>query len=282
MPGPKPQTPFSNIEVQTNPPRRGGSNAEATQKLVSRALEQGMIRTVYQPVVNACAPARISFHEALLRIATPGGGLISPSQFLPAVAGTDLMLRLDRAALGNALAMLRAAPHARISVNIAPGALDDMAWMEILDRRISEFPDIGFRLIVEMTEDPAFLDHPACHGFLARLRAYGVTVALDDFGAGGTGFRHFRDYRFDIVKIDGCYGDGLHRNIDSQALITAMVSLAEHFEMMTVLEFVADADDAHAAQSLGIDCLQGYLFGRPVEVLSGLPKPGPGSVHWDD
>jgi len=236
----------------------------ATRSMVLRAIREGRVAMVYQPIVDARCLPQIAFHEALIRLKSPSGKLISPGQFLPAVAGTPLAAQLDRIALAQVLGQLKKIPDARLSVNVGVATLEDPAWLSTLSIVAGEVPDVPYRLVVEVTEDPGFLEHPQCSGFLAALRMMGVSVALDDFGTGATGFSYFRRQRFDMLKIDGSYGDGLSINPDSQALVRALVEIGRHFEMMTVIEYIDNPDDAALAIELGIDCMQGHLFGKAV------------------
>ena len=73
-----------------------------------------------------------------------------------------------------------------------------------------------------------------------HVRATGCAFALDDFGAGATGFKYFRDFRFDMVKIDGSFVDGVARARDAQVLIECLAAVARHFEMLTVAERVEE------------------------------------------
>ncbi|MEM9228312.1 MAG: EAL domain-containing protein [Pseudomonadota bacterium] len=239
-----------------------------TRAMVGRALAEGRVCVVYQPVVDAKRVTHVAFYEALIRLRTTSGKLMSPGQFLPAVAGTSLAAELDCAALRFALEELQNARSARISVNIAAASLDSDLWMDTLAEFVDVQPELAFRLIVEVTEDAGTLDHPNCTRFLADLRARGVSVALDDFGAGATGFSHFRNHRFDIVKIDGSFGDGLDGDIDAQVLVKVLLEIADHFEMLTVLEYIDNPADAGCAMRLGVDAMQGFLFGRPAETLA--------------
>lgn len=91
-----------------------------------------------------------------------------------------------------------------------------------------------------------------------------MSFALDDFGAGLTSFRYLRDFYFDIIKIDGSFIRGIHKNPDNQVLAKVMVSIAQHFEMLTVAEFVETEAEANFLAKTGIDCLQGYYFGVPT------------------
>nr|MDJ0821170.1 EAL domain-containing protein [Paracoccaceae bacterium] len=66
------------------------------------------------------------------------------------------------------------------------------------------------------------------------------------------------------LKIDGQFIRGIHANTDNQVLTQALISIARHFEMFTVAEFVEAAADAQYLTQIGIDCMQGYYFGAPT------------------
>jgi EAL domain-containing protein (putative c-di-GMP-specific phosphodiesterase class I) len=103
------------------------------------------------------------------------------------------------------------------------------------------------------------------------MQSQGVSFAMDDFGAGYTAFRYLRDFYFDILKIDAGFIRGIHKNPDNQALVRALVSLAQHFDMFTVAESVETAADADYLARAGIDCMQGYYFGVPTVRPLWLP-----------
>jgi EAL domain-containing protein (putative c-di-GMP-specific phosphodiesterase class I) len=84
---------------------------------------------------------------------------------------------------------------------------------------------------------------------------------LDDFGSGYTAIRYFKDFFFDILKIDGQFIRNIHRDPDNAALTAALLSIGQHFHMFTVAEAVESPEEARFLMNLGVDCLQGYLFG---------------------
>ncbi|MEL7117532.1 MAG: EAL domain-containing protein, partial [Pseudomonadota bacterium] len=136
-------------------------------------------------------------------------------------------------------------------------------WMQTLERGLNAAPTVGERLILEITESSTMDMPDATIDFMDRLQSRGITFALDDFGAGYTSLKYLRDFFFDIIKIDGSFIRGIHRDPDNQALAKAMISLARHFEMFTVAEFVECQEDAEYLAEIGVDCLQGYYFGAP-------------------
>lgn len=231
---------------------------------VAQALSQGRVTFDYQPVVRADNPDLPAFHEMLCRIETLDGGRLPAGAFLPAVEAGPIGRAIDRLALTRALQMLAATPDLRLSVNLSPRSMGDEDWLSILTAAYRGNPGACGRLILEVTEDQALSDAAQTLEFMNFVRRMGPAFALDDFGAGATGFRHFRAFRFDIVKIDGSFVTGIDRDADSQVLLRCLKTLASHFDMMTVAERVETQDEAVWLREAGIDCLQGYLTGRPA------------------
>jgi EAL domain-containing protein (putative c-di-GMP-specific phosphodiesterase class I) len=137
-------------------------------------------------------------------------------------------------------------------------------WMTILRKGLSANKTIGERLILEITESSAMMVPELVIAFMDDLQAQGVSFALDDFGSGQTAFRYFRDFFFDVVKIDGQFIRNIHRDPDNQALTRSLMSIGQHFDMLTIAESVERVEDAEWLQAAGIGCMQGYLFGAPT------------------
>ncbi|MGY6412043.1 MAG: EAL domain-containing protein [Alkalilacustris sp.] len=237
--------------------------ADDTRATARTALSTGAAALAFQPVVQAGHPHRPAFFEGLIRLSDPEGRLIPARDFIDQVEGTPLGRDIDCAALGLGLAALKAHPGLRLSINMSCHSIDAPEWRDTLTRGLDADPLVAERLILEITERAAMDDPDRVAAFMRDVHARGVAFALDDFGAGATSFRYLRDFRFDIVKIDGQFIGGLGYNPDHQVLVKALVSIARHFEMLTVGEKVETASDAAACDALGINCLQGFHFGAP-------------------
>lgn len=235
-----------------------------TIAMVEQALRDGRVRLAFQPVVLAADPQRIAFHEGLIRVLDPGGRVIPARDFMGAVEGRDLGRQIDCAALDLGLRTLARHTDIRLSVNMSARSIGYPRWMRVLKRGLQHSPTIGERLILEITESSAILVPEIVTAFMDDLQREGITFALDDFGAGYTAFRHFKEFFFDVLKIDGQFIRNIHADRDNQALTRALISIARQFEMFTVAEAVETLEEARFLQSVGIDCMQGYLFGAPT------------------
>lgn len=229
------------------------------------ALGAGQVELAFQPVLRSGPARAVGFFEGLARIRLRDGALLTPARFLPVLADAGRLSQLDRYALRGALTTLQRDRRLRVSVNVALPTLTDPAWMNLLRREAVDRPGNTDRLIVEVTE--CAVDDPGIVGpFVRTLRMLGITVLLDDFGAGHTAFRQLRDLTLDGVKIDGSFCRNVTRDPDARCLVRALVDIARHFEMFTVAEFVGSAEDAAMLEEMGVDLLQGHHFGKPSPV----------------
>ena len=235
-----------------------------TVAMVRQAIHEKRIRLAYQPVVVGADPSRIAFYEGLMRVIDPSGRVIPARDFIDAVEADELGRQIDCLALDIGLTTLARFPHVRLSINMSARSVGYPRWMRILRKGLSADKTIGERLILEITESSAMLIPELVIAFMDDLQSQGVSFALDDFGAGQTSFRYFRDFFFDVVKIDGQFIRNVHRDPDNQALTRALMSIGHHFDMLTVAESVENVEDAEWLQAAGIGCMQGYVFGAPT------------------
>ncbi|MFC7702938.1 EAL domain-containing protein [Plastorhodobacter daqingensis] len=234
-----------------------------TLTLVRRAVEARRVMLAFQPVVQARRPDRPAFYEGLARIMDSNGRVIPARDFIDVAETTELGRMIDCLALELGLETLAQQPGLRLSINMSARSIGYPRWLRTLEAGLAPDPTIAERLILEVTESSAMAVPDLVSVFIDDLHARGITFALDDFGAGYTAFRFFKEFFFDVLKIDGQFIRGIHANTDNQVLTKALISIARHFEMFTVAESVECAEDAAYLTSIGIDCMQGYYFGSP-------------------
>jgi EAL domain-containing protein (putative c-di-GMP-specific phosphodiesterase class I) len=238
---------------------------------VTQALAEDRIALAFQPIVKA-SEEKVAFHECLVRMIDQEGRAIAAGQFMPAIEGRACVLMVDRAVVRLAFEALAASPMIRLSINVSPRTMLDSVWLRTFEELADSHPYAAERLIVEITESAAVMDPMRAIAFMDRLRERGVSFALDDFGAGYTSFRHLRDLRFDIVKIDGGFVRDLHKNGHNQMFVGMLAEIGRKFDMIAVAEFVETEDEVLALRELGVDFCQGYHFGKPQLAPKWLEK----------
>jgi diguanylate cyclase (GGDEF)-like protein len=267
--------PFDGFAIYQPSPERVServSNARFGSILV-RCLKEKRLGLAFQPVVDARSRKPV-FHEALLRIADHAGEMLPADRLVAVAEKLGLVRLIDQAVLELALAALATNPGARISINISGTSATDPRWHPQLTAILAENRATAQRLTIEITETVALGDLTDITRFVRRLKDLGVTVAIDDFGAGYTSFRNLRAMPLDMLKIDGTFCRDLEANAENRYFVRALIDLARAFGLRTVAEWVESEADAELLADWGIDLMQGNLFGG-AETLPPWPAPGP-------
>ena len=236
------------------------SRDQQTIDMVTASIRHKQVLLAYQPVMQARDQSKIAFYEGLIRVLDETGRVIPAGDFIGTIENTQLGRELDTLALSKGLRALNDNPELRLSINMSARSIGYQPWNRTLDRWLGKNPLIGERLILEITESSAMMVPELVIDFMDRLQMKGICFAMDDFGAGYTALRYFKEFCFDVIKIDGQFIKGISKCRDNRAMTSALVSIAKHFDMMTVAEFVENAEDAATLVELGVDCLQGYHF----------------------
>ena len=240
---------------------------------IAAALNQRRVCVAYQPVV-AAADGRIVFHEALLRVRQAGGEIVGPAAFLPVAEKLGLVGQLDQRMLELALVRLAAEPALRVSVNVSVASLRSPGWLDRLKAALAAHPGAAARLIIEIVETLALEPIDEIERLLAGVKALGVKIAMDDFGAGHTSFRNLRRLGVDIVKIDGAFVQNIASSIDDRVFVRSLADLARHLGLTTVAEWVEDEEARRLLRDWGVDLLQGRLVGPPqLHEPAAIPPP---------
>lgn len=238
-------------------------NDRQTIAMVRQALRLGRVKLAYQPAVLGNDPTRVAFYEGLIRVLDDKGRVIPARDFMDAVETTEVGREIDCAALAAGLQTLAEQPNIRLSINMSARSVGYPKWSQILRDGLAAYPSVGERLILEITESSAMTVPEIVMTFMDDLQCEGIAFAMDDFGAGFTSLRYLRDFNFDILKIDAQFIRNIGQDRDNQVVVSALLSIARQFDMLCTAEAVETQDEAAFLQALGVDCLQGYLFGAP-------------------
>ncbi|MFK7836417.1 MAG: EAL domain-containing protein [Sulfitobacter sp.] len=233
-------------------------------EMASDAVTHKQTLLAYQPVMRTSNQTKVAFYEGLIRVLDETGRVIPAGDFMPAIEATELGREIDVQTLRMGLQALRQNPGLRLSLNMSARSIGYTGWTKTLWRHLKQDKSIGERLILEITEDSAMMVPELVVDFMDELQPQGICFALDNYGAGNTAIRYFKDFYFDILKIDGQFIRGIAQNPDNRAITGALLSIAEHFDMLTVAQSIETAEDAAILTQMGVDCMQGYHFCAPT------------------
>jgi diguanylate cyclase (GGDEF)-like protein len=229
----------------------------------------------YQPVVAADG-AGILGVEALLRWTHAVRGAIPPSVFISLAEQNGLMPELGAFVLRRALADAVRWPRLFVSVNLSPVQMRDRAIVDLVGAIMAENAIASSRLVLEVTESVLIDDPHDAMRRLEALRALGVRLALDDFGAGYSSLNYLQQFPFDRLKIDRAFVAPLGRSGNAGAIVQSIVTLGHALGMKVLAEGVETDEQRVLLRLAGCDEMQGYLFARPApaDVIDTLVAPG--------
>lgn len=162
-----------------------------------------------------------------------------------------------------------------MGVNVSGRQLRDPGFAELVRRTLRETGVLPGQLTLEITETAMLADLEAARRTLTELRAAGVCVALDDFGAGYSSLAYLRELPLDTVKIDRAFVSALEIEADRRAMLLTIVRLLSSMEVRIVAEGVETAAQLQYLASMGVHAFQGWYFSRAlpaVEVLAAAKR----------
>ena len=251
--------------ADASPRPDGAAAAGAAAGSLDEALRETWLELWYQPKIDIKQRC-LAGAEALMRIRHPEQGIRLPESFLPG-AGDDIMARLTEQAL---LTVLRdwtifdaAGFNLRLSINVPVHLL---VWLPIAKIVTENRPKADYwpGLIVEVTEDQIVRDIRRSQEIAANLRVSGITVAIDDFGAGYSSFSSLRELTFAELKINRSFVTGCATEPTNAAICQTAIDLAHRFGSAAVAEGIESVADLQAMQIMGCDFGQGHLIAPPM------------------
>jgi diguanylate cyclase (GGDEF)-like protein len=242
------------------------------------AILGGHLEVYYQPQIDLVTGERTAM-EALVRWPHARLGLIAPLDFIPLAEDAGLMESLTALVLERAVeqcAEWRAAGQVlTISVNVSATNLLDPGFSGYVMATLARHDVAPSSLILEITETTIIRDFELCKQVITQLRALGLGVSIDDFGAGVTSLAYLGSLAASELKLDRSFlarlatGD-TERNL---ALVRATIALGHKLNMRVVAEGIEDLDALNLIAAIGCDLAQGYFISEPMPARDlGMPS----------
>jgi EAL domain-containing protein (putative c-di-GMP-specific phosphodiesterase class I) len=246
-----------------------------------KAIIQEQFELHYQPQIDL-ESGSIAGAEALLRWIRPEFGLTSPNVFIDIAEETGLINEIGAWVLKKACRQAAAWQNfghgpLRISVNLSPVQFlrqDIVHLVEDALRTTGLKPEY---LELELTEGSLLKDVERTKQVLQSLKRLGVRVAIDDFGVGFSSLSYLKNFAVDTLKIDRSFVSSLLAGSRDEAIVRAIITLAQSLDLKVVAEGVETTSQLSCLLNHSCDEAQGYLFSRPVasDVFEALIKESP-------
>jgi diguanylate cyclase (GGDEF)-like protein len=249
-------------ELNEHSPERLGLLGE-----LRRALDNRELVLHFQPKV-AVPGEQVCGVEALVRWQHPERGLIPPASFIPLAERTPLIRPLTRYVIDAALeqcARWRAAGRElHVAVNVSARNLLDERFVDEVLELLARWQVPAPYLELEVTESAIMADPERAQAILARLADAGITLSIDDFGAGYTSLAHLKDLPVHQLKIDRSFVAQMTADRSNALIVRSVIELGHNLGLTTVAEGVEDRATLARLTELGCDVAQGYHLCRPL------------------
>ena len=234
------------------------------------ALKSGALSFCCQPIYHVASRTIIGA-EALIRWNSPRHGNVSAQAIVSIASRCGRMLDLGLFILREACnAALHWPTDKFLSINFCAS---DFASTRFAALVLEVVRDVGFeatRLKIEITESEKLATHAVVRKNMKELKLQGVTIGVDDFGAGHASMAAIDSFPFDFVKIDRSLITNCNQRTSSKIFVNAIKKVSENLSLDVIAEGVETLAEAAVVRGIGIKYAQGFYFKRPISPFSML------------
>ncbi len=229
-------------------------------RALAHALERSEIAAWFQPQIDLVSN-RVVAVEALCRWNHSEWGLVGPNDFIPVAEEDGTIGEIGRYMATQAIAVM-AKWSIDVSVNVSPAQLQDSAFTTWLGRLIERIRVPARRLTLEITERHPIGNVPAVVARLDRLRALGLGIAIDDYGAGQASLTQLKRLHATELKIDRALV--IDDSESAERTMGSAIAVAHDAGVRVVAEGIETPQQLAKVKRMGCDRGQGYLFAKPM------------------
>jgi EAL domain-containing protein (putative c-di-GMP-specific phosphodiesterase class I) len=214
-------------------------------------------------------------YELLLGVRDEQGKQVSPAPLIEAGERFRKSSLIDRWVVETSLHYLNAnetllAQSSGYHINLSAHSLNDDAFLEFLEQRLSHYQLICNKIVFEITETAAVANTHYAADFMLRLKKLGCRFALDDFGTGFSSYNYLQNLPVDYLKIDGTFVTDITSNMVNYAMVKSIAELGRFLGMEVIAECVEDRATIEALKTMGVEWVQGYAIGAPVSLAQSV------------
>lgn len=223
----------------------------------------------FQPVVDIETRKCVSC-EALVRWDSKTLGFMGPGDFVPLAEYLGLITDIGDYVLEEACKQCKlwndmGYKDFHINVNLS---VVQLLQKDVVKNVREIFDRTGVNpcnIVLEITESFAINDMDRVMKIIDGLKELGPEIALDDFGTGYSSLNYIKQLPLNIIKVDKTFIDDIVEDEYAQAFIKLIVDLSKTIGTEIVVEGIEDIHQFQLLKEIGVDYIQGYFFGKPVD-----------------
>ena len=233
-----------------------------------KALDNEEFVVYYQPKYSP-DKAELIGAEALIRWQSPDFGFVPPGRFIPVFEKNGFITYIDHYMIMHVArdqknwldAGMKCVP---VSVNVSRAHFAERDLADQIQNMVDSVGTPHDLIEIELTESAFFDDKAAIIETIDKLKSYGFSVSMDDFGSGYSSLNSLKDMNLDVLKLDAEFFRGDADPKRKEAVVSEAIQLAKRLNMRTVAEGVEEKEQVEFLEKLGCDMIQGYYFAKPM------------------
>lgn len=239
-------------------------DGETWRRRMRDAIRQKHIWPSFQPVIDLPC-GHITGFEVLARWTDPAAGQIDTQWFISVLEHYGLIAELSEYLVREACSQAVSWPSDfMLAFNLSPVQIVEPGMSA---RLVDIIRQTGFpleRVEFEVTEGLFISDHQAASSVLGQLVAQGVSVAIDDFGAGYSNLERIGSFPFSKMKLDIQLVRGVDTDPGKRRIAASIIGLGQSLGMAVVAEGIETQAEEKIIRSLGCPMGQGWLYSKAV------------------
>ncbi len=237
--------------------RHGGNRKHAID--IIDALNAERFTLWHQPIVSSKDHQPAMF-ESLLRMQSPDGEIVPAAHLVPIADKLGFMQMIDAMVCRTSLDLLAIRPGVKVSFNLSDATLrNSYAAMRILNI-VAEAGGVAKQICIEISHTAATREANRQFSTLQKLRELGCSLAVSGYLRDGLSIAVLKEA--DYVKLDGVTCAGISSRPHDLPLLKAAIEFAHRAGAQVIAEHVETEADASILAEIGVDYLQGFLFGK--------------------
>ncbi|PKG83422.1 hypothetical protein CXF85_10435 [Colwellia sp. 75C3] len=231
---------------------------------VAEGLKENRL-LLYRQEIKSLKNIHSSHYEVLVRMKNAQGALVPPNHFIPAAEKYGLIRQIDQWVIEHTFKMLASQPddNKTYSINLSGVTIADRDIYSQVIKLFEQYQVSAKRICFEVTETSAISHIDSALYFIHKMKDFGCSFSLDDFGSGLSSFSYLQKLPVDIIKIDGVFVRDIDTNPVNRVFVENIKRTADAMNKKTIAEFVENSVIEEILIEIGIDYGQGYNIHKP-------------------
>ena len=243
---------------------------------VSQAIQKKSFEVYYQPIYSV-KEKRIVSLEALVRLRDERLGFISPDEFIPLAEKDGNIIHIGEQVLEASCRFL--SKHVlsnpslgirTIHVNVSAAQCMRQNLKEMIIPVLEKYHIPPSMISLEVTERTAISAPKLMLNHMKELGRLGVSFAMDDYGSGNSNCTYLIEFPFQEIKLDKDIVWASFQNVSAKIVLENEIRTIQKLGIPLIVEGIENSEQSREMERLGVDCIQGYYYGRPMEEINCL------------